>query len=116
MLVAVAVGVTIALATLGARTSMTLSSSEREMGSTLGRASLQQREFHTQNARFALWDELARSGASLPVNITVVRSNATSSHWFLRLRDQTTGITCDKVGQLVDPPSDLTAPSCTRKL
>ncbi len=115
LLVATAIGVTIALATFGARASMALASSERHIGSTLGRASLQQMEFHTQHARFALWDELARSGASLPVNVSVVRSNATTSHWYLQLRDQVTGLTCDRVGQLIDPPSDLSTPSCTRE-
>jgi hypothetical protein len=114
LLVASAVGVTVALAAFGARTSMTLTASEQQIGNTLGRASLQQMEFHTQHARFALWEQLAESGASLPANVTVVRSNASPSHWYLQLRDQATGITCDRVGQLIDPPSELTKPSCSR--
>jgi hypothetical protein len=114
LLVAAALGVTIALATLGARASMALASSEQKIGTTLGRASLQQMEFHTQNARFAIWQELASAGAVLPPNVTVVRSNATPSHWYLSLRDGSTGLTCDRVGQLIDPPADLSKPSCTR--
>jgi len=114
LLVATAAGVTIALAALGARTSMSLTASEQQIGSTLGRASLQQMEYHTQHARFALWDQLAEAGAALPANVTVVRSNASPSHWYLRLRDQATGITCDRVGQLIDPSADLAKPSCSR--
>jgi len=114
LLVATAAGLTIALAALGARTSMSLTNSEQQMGSTLGRASLQQMEYHTRHARFALWDQLTESGTALPANVTVVRSNASPSHWYLRLRDRSTGITCDRVGQLIDPPADVAKPSCSR--
>lgn len=111
---ATAAGVTIALVAFGARMSLSLTASEAQIGTMLGRASLQQMEFHTQHSRFALWGELAETGATLPASVTVVRSNATASHWYLQLRDQATGMTCDRVGQLIDPPSAPAPPSCTR--
>ncbi len=82
------------------------------MDGTLGRASLQQMEFRAANQRFALWGELAARGATMPAQLEVVATNASSSHWFLKVRDRTTGITCSRIGQLVDAPGLAVVPDC----
>lgn len=84
------------------------------MDGTLGRASLEQMEFRAANQRFAFWEELAQRGAKLPDQLEVVATNASSSHWFLKVRDRTTGIACSRVGQLFDPPGLPVAPVCER--
>ncbi len=114
-LIATVVGLTLALGTMGARASVAASDSKQRIGGTLGRASLQQLEFRARNARFAFWGELAASGARLPEGLTVIASNASTSHWYLQLRDAATGVVCASVGQLNDPPVQAEPPSCERE-
>lgn len=82
------------------------------MDGTLGRASLAQMEFRSRHQRFALWDELAARGTRLPEELRVVTSNASSSHWFLKVQDSRTGLTCSRIGQLLDAPDMTVAPDC----
>ncbi len=62
----------------------------------------QQRDFRVLNAHFATWPELAASGATLAQDQQVTASNADASHWYLSLRDQRTGVICDRTGELLD--------------
>lgn len=68
--------------------------------------------FRIIHQRFATWDELAADGASLEPGQEVVASNASISHWFLSVRDTTTGVQCSRTGELFDDgPNDRRA-SC----
>ncbi len=113
-LLAGAVGLTLALAAVGARVTVVSASSKARMTGTLGRASLEQMEFRAANKRFALWEELVQRGATLPDQLEVVATNASSSHWFLKVRDRQTGIACSRVGELLDAPGLAVAPVCDR--
>ncbi len=112
VLLMVVVGAVAAVGATAANSTMSAGRSRERMGGTLGRASLVQMEFRDRNKRFAVWEELSRNGVRLAPELTVVTSNASSSHWYLRLRDRTTGVTCDRVGQLLDPPTSSIVPSC----
>ncbi len=112
--IAAGVGLLLALSVMGAKASFAVSASEQAIGGTLGRASLAQMEFRARHERFALWEELEAKGMRLPEDVTVLHSNATTSHWYLRLRHRATGVTCERLGQLTDPPSDLVKPTCAR--
>lgn len=79
---------------------------------TFARAGLVQLEFHARRGRFAFWSELASEGMRLPQSMQVDTSNATASHWYLRLRDSATGLLCDRVGQRLDRPGSTTNLSC----
>lgn len=111
-LLATAIGLTVALAATGARASYARSLARDRMDGTLGRASLAQMEFRARHQRFALWDELAANGARLPGELRVVTSNAGNSHWFLKVQDLRTGLTCARIGQLLDAPDVPVAPDC----
>jgi hypothetical protein len=71
-------------------------------------------EFRARHERYALWEELAANGMRLPEDVTVLHSNASMSHWYLRLRNRATGVTCERLGQLTDPPHDPVKPTCAR--
>lgn len=114
LVVATAIGLMLALGLTGAQASHSASSARKRIGGTLGRASIEQMEFYSQHARFALWDELSARGMRLPDQVAVVASNASASHWYLRLRDVSTGVTCDRIGQLLDAPTGEVAPTCER--
>lgn len=63
--------------------------------------------FRIIHQRFATWDELEADGASLESGQEVVASNASTSHWFLSVRDTTTGVQCSRTGELFDDgPND----------
>ncbi len=112
VVLAVMGGLMLAVGATGAQASWAESRSRTRIGGTFGRASLAQMEFRARHARFAVWDELAADGVKLPDDLAVVTSNAGPSHWYLRLRDRATGLTCDRIGQLVDDPSLPVTPSC----
>lgn len=82
------------------RSSMADTESRAQLGDAFGQAALRQEEFRARNARFANWTELSESGMRLPAELRVLSSNATSSHWYLQLRDRNTGVICARVGQL----------------
>lgn len=83
--------------------------------STFKDVHLQQRNFRVLNSRFATWNELAESGATLPADQGVAASNADASHWYLSLRDRKTGVVCDRTGELFDQEADERKPVCRSK-
>jgi hypothetical protein len=113
-LIAAGVGLLLALSAMGAQAKFAVSASEKAIGGTLGRASLAQMEFRSRHERFALWEELEANGMRLPEDVTVLHSNASMSHWYVRLQDRATGVTCERLGQLIDPPNEVVDPTCTR--
>ena len=74
-----------------------------------------QQNFRVLNSRFASWNELAATGATLPPFQRVAASNADASHWYLSLRDQNTGVVCDRTGELFDERADERKPVCRDK-
>jgi hypothetical protein len=100
------------LASLSVRATVQRGDARSRAGGALARAGLAQREYHARQGRFAFWEELAADGLRLPAAMSVDASNATPSHWYLRLRDSTTGLLCDRVGVLTDPPGEVVPPSC----
>lgn len=112
VLLTMLLGVVLSAGVSTTRSAMTLGASRERIGGTLGRASLVQMEFRSTNARFANWDELEARGMRLADDLAVVSSTATQSHWYLRLRDRSSGVTCERIGQLFDPPAKVIAPSC----
>lgn len=76
---------------------------------------MQQQNFRVLNSRFATWNELAATGATLPPYQSVAASNADASHWYLSLRDQRTGVVCDRTGELFDESPDERKPVCRNK-
>lgn len=93
------------LSGMAVRSSMAENRSKAQIGSTFGRAALRQEEYRARNDRFADWSELANEGMRLPAELRVLSSNATRSHWYLRVRDRNTGVVCDRVGQLLENPN-----------
>jgi len=75
----------------------------------------QQQNFRALKSRFATWNELAATGATLPTSQGVAGSNADASHWYLSLRDQNTGVVCDRTGELFDESADERKPVCRDK-
>jgi hypothetical protein len=92
----------IAFASMRVRTSMQVDKSRSAMNATFGRVFEQQGSFRILNRRFATWPELAARGARVGPQQRVVSSNASASHWFLAVRDTTTGIICSRTGELFD--------------
>jgi len=113
-LLLIAVLAVLVLSTVTVRASVRADAVRQRAGGALNRASLAQMEFHTQHRRFALWDELSARGLRLPSPLRVEASTASPSHWYLRLRDDATGITCDRVGMLTDAPGQPVVPTCAR--
>ncbi len=113
-LLLVAVVVMIVLASLSVRATMRHDAVRQRVGGSLNRASLVQMEFHSRHRRFALWDELSEGGMRLPMGLSVEASTASSSHWYMRVRDVESGTMCDRIGMLTDPPGRPIAPSCQR--
>ena len=82
---------------------------------TFKRVHRQQLNFRVLNSRFATWNELAATGATLPPFQSVAASNADASHWFLSLRDRHTSVVCDQTGELFDESADERTPVCRDK-
>jgi hypothetical protein len=92
----------LAVACVRVSTDMGVDKSRSAMNATFGRVFGQQGSFRMLNRRFATWPELAARGARVGPRQYVVASNASASHWFLAVRDTTTGITCSRTGELFD--------------
>ncbi len=101
-----------ALASVGVIGTVRTSRAETALRSTLDRVHAQQRQFRLLNQRFATWSELSSSGATLPPNQRVLRSNADGSHWFLSLRDRDAGVICASTGELFDEGPYERKPIC----
>ena len=112
LLLATVLGLVLALGASRTVTFRAAVAAQERMGGSLGRAALLQMEFRARNARYALWPELAAAGVRLPSGLAVVATSASTSHWYLRLRDRATGVSCAGVGELLDPPGAPLVPQC----
>ncbi len=83
-----------------------------ELGQTFAQVHEQQSDFHTVFGRFATWPELRDRGVALGPRQSVKDWNATTSHWFLSIRDVETGMICDRTGELFDEGAAERAPVC----
>ena len=63
--------------------------------------------------RFATWPELEARGVVLGENQEIEEWNADASHWFLSVRDRTTGIVCQRTGELFDASSGARRAACS---
>lgn len=94
----------VVLLTFSVRATLTQRDVKGRAEGTFARAGLEQLEFHARRGRFALWSELQEEGVRLPSSMVVDTSNATASHWYLRVRDTATGLVCDRLGLRTDRP------------
>ena len=72
----------------------------------------EQANFRVLNQRFATWPELEAGGAKLAPTQKVLKSNASSSHWFMSVFDRETGAVCSQTGELFDEEPGERRPSC----
>jgi type II secretory pathway pseudopilin PulG len=72
----------------------------------------EQANFRLLNQRFATWPELEAEGAKLAPTQKVLKSNASSSHWFMSVFDRETGAVCSQTGELFDEEPGERRPSC----
>lgn len=93
-------------------TSSKHASAREAMGQTFAQVQTRQGEFRSQSGRFATWDELAARGVRLAPQHKVEASNADASHWFLSIRDNETGLICDRLGDIMESVSAKKSPSC----
>jgi hypothetical protein len=98
--------------TVNVRGNMRISSSVAAVSGTLKNVHERQSTFRLLNQRFATWRELEARGMRLPEAQAVVKSNATASHWFVSVRDGSTGVICDKTGELFDEGPNDHKPVC----
>lgn len=82
------------------------------MRGTFTRVDEQQVRFRQEYARFATWTELAKRGVRLPARQQVRDARSDESHWYLSLRDRSTGVVCDRIGELMDEPEGNRMPVC----
>lgn len=101
-----------AAAGLSVRATTTKTRSIEAVTGTLNTVHERQATFRLLNQRFAKWTELENLGMRLPVDQAVVKSNATTSHWFVSLRHTTTGVICSKTGELFDEDPKDHSPVC----
>ncbi|HEY0931026.1 MAG TPA: hypothetical protein VGE27_13970 [Gemmatimonas sp.] len=92
---------------------MSTDRSKTAIASTLSVVHQQQTAFRTLNQRFATWSELADRGMTLGPRQVVVSSNATASHWFMAVRDSSTGVVCSRTGELFDTSPDERRAACS---
>lgn len=92
---------------------MSTDRSKTAITSTLSVVHEQQTAFRTLNQRFATWTELADRGMTLGPRQVVVKSNATASHWFMAVRDSSTGVVCSRTGELFDQGPDERQAACS---
>lgn len=111
LLLLLALGI-LGLAISGVRATVRDARGKERTAGALSRAALEQWEFHGRQGRFALWRELESGGARLPPAMSVDTSTATPSHWYLRLHDSASGLLCDRIGTIVDEPTERVAPTC----
>lgn len=93
--------------------SMQQDRSRTALAGTFSNVYEQQSAFRTINQRFATWPELKARGLRLPGEQRVVASNASSSHWFMAVRDTNTGIVCSRTGELMDESPFERTPTCS---
>lgn len=105
--------VALAIAAVQMRSSMELDRSKQAMNATFTKVFEQQGTFRLIYGRFATWGELQRRGAKLGPAQRVVKSNASTYHWFMSVRDDGTGITCSRTGELFDDNPADRVPSCS---
>lgn len=86
--------------------------SRAEVSGTLTRVYDQQTAFRLLNQRFATWPELEAQGMALPTSHRVLASNASPSHWFMKVRDTNTGVVCSRTGELFDEDPSERPPTC----
>lgn len=104
--------VVLVVASIRVRGNMRLTKSKDAVAGTLKVVHERQSTFRLLNQRFATWRELEARGMRLPAEQSVVKSNATASHWFVSVRDSATGVICDKTGELFDEGPDEHRPVC----
>lgn len=105
--------VALAIAVVQMRGSMQVDRSRQAMSTTFVKVFEMQGTYRLLHGRFATWRELEGRGARLAPNQRVVKSNASPSHWFLSLRDTSTGIICSRTGELFDDDPLNRTPSCS---
>lgn len=105
--------VALAIGVVQLRRGMQLDRSKQAMSATFVKVFELQGTYRLINGRFATWRELEGRGARLAPDQRVVKSNASSSHWFLSLRDTGTGMTCSRTGELFDDNPLNRTPSCS---
>ncbi|MBL0940220.1 MAG: hypothetical protein IBJ03_15100 [Gemmatimonadaceae bacterium] len=106
--------VTVAVASVTVTGNMQEERSRTAIAGTLAQVHQQQTSFRVLNQRFASWPELQAMGMKVPEGQRVVRSNATMSHWFVALRDDETGVTCSRTGELFDDSATDRSPTCSK--
>ena len=104
---------TAAIAGVKVSGSMKADRSRTAIAGTLTKVYEQQTAFRVLNRRFATWPELRARGMTLPEQQRVVASNASRSHWFMSVRDSSTGIICSRTGELFDDSPFDRQPSCS---
>lgn len=111
-LVSVFVLTALGLMVAAARTASQQSVARASIGQTFVHVDNRQNEFRSTSGRFATWDELRANGARLGPSQVVAASNADASHWFISIRDQKTGLICDRIGSLTEGMGTRKRPEC----
>jgi hypothetical protein len=96
------------LGSVGVERGLDRRASRQAMGGALNRSAFVQAEFHARNRRFARLAELEANGFVLPAGFEVMRASAGASHWYLKLRDPSTQVICERIGQLLEDPAEDT--------
>lgn len=94
------------------RGGMVTENSKKEIIGTLTAVHQQQSDFRAEHQRFATWAELEDRGVKIGPRQSVVASNATISHWFVSIRDSSTGLVCSRTGELFDESASERSTSC----
>jgi hypothetical protein len=113
-LVATFVLLAITIASVRVSGNMRVDRSRTAIAGTLKQVHVRQAEFRLINQRYASWRELQARGLRLPPKQKVVASNASMSHWFMSVRDATTGVTCSRTGELFDEGPDARKATCDK--
>lgn len=103
---------TLGIGSVRVRGGMTVERSKSAITETLATVHQQQSTFRTLNQRYATWTELEDRGVKLGPRQVVVASNATSYHWFLSVRDSSTGVICSRTGELFDDSANDRRAAC----
>ncbi len=94
------------------RTSSRQSASREALQQTFQHVYTRQSEFRSIFGRFATWPELKARGVGIGPRQRVLDWRADRSHWFLSVRDTTTGVECDRTGELFDEDASERLPVC----
>ena len=93
-------GVMIAVAGMQAKIAYQQSKSRAAIGQSLEQVSRHQSSYRLVHGKFATWPELQARGEQIAAGLEVVRSNATTSHWYMQLLDRHSGLVCDRIHDL----------------